>query len=578
MSGESLYPLGLPGPSKASWQVKDRARSAGLPGKALYSAAERDFSGTVDLEFFLSNTDAALWYDWWNTTLDQGGSWFTATWPQVTSSLAVYRFVSPPAYSHVYDGAYRVTVQAACRGKSRQVYLSGIDPYYNGSAGTDPYWNNVVAYLRGNGTNGSTTFVDSSGVRATYTNQPSSTSQISTAQSKFGGGSVLFNVTSSIAATANNAAYAAGSGDFTIECWVYRQASLVGYRIFNITGAAQIGFYTGTDTLGVIINASERLSIANFLGAYLNVWTHVCVERSAGTVTVYRNGVSVGSVAYSTAITGTNPPTVGGFSLGTTESQGFNGYIDEFRYTVGVARYGGAFTPPTAEFSIPDPRTVLLLHGETFTDSSLTTKTLTAVGSVAVSTTQKKYGDSSLAFNGTTDYITVTPVADFQFNAGDFTVEAWIYPTTVGTLNRYIWTCAETLVTNFAYMALSINGTTSNLSAQVRSATGGGTIFCTSTSTVALNTWQHVAMVRQGQNLFLFLGGVLVASSTTWATLPNAKALLTSVGAMANGYTDATMGRFAGYVDEVRLTNGAARYSANFTPHTQPHPDRGPFA
>jgi hypothetical protein len=76
----------------------------------------------------------------------------------------------------------------------------------------------------------------------------------------------------------------------------------------------------------------------------------------------------------------------------------------------------------------------LLLHGDgtngstTITDSSISPKTVTAVGNAQISTAQSKFGGASIAFNGTTSYLTTPANSDFAYDA-DFTIECWLYLT-----------------------------------------------------------------------------------------------------------------------------------------------------
>lgn len=236
---------------------------------------------------------------------------------------------------------------------------------------------------------------------------------------------------------------------------------------------------------------------------------------------------------------------------------------------------GGTFVPPVLRcvgdpfYLGPNPFTVLSLHGEAVVDSSFTTKTLTNFG-VTVSTTQSRFGGGALSFNGSGNYLTAAPVSAFQFGANPFTIEAWVYPTNVSTQDRFIFTLCETLVGGFSFLRFAILGGGGNqrLQAAVQPTTGGAGVSLTSpiANTIPLNQWSSVAFTRSGSNAYLFINGELVATTASWVTYPDAKVSFVGVGAFGNGYTDVNNGRFQGFIDDLRITSGAARYTATYTP------------
>ena len=79
----------------------------------------------------------------------------------------------------------------------------------------------------------------------------------------------------------------------------------------------------------------------------LNTWTHLALVKNGSTATIYVNGVSAGTDTVGSLTNSTAPLTLGATSSG---GQPFNGYIQDARFTNGLARYTANFTPPTAEF------------------------------------------------------------------------------------------------------------------------------------------------------------------------------------------------------------------------------------
>jgi hypothetical protein len=211
----------------------------------------------------------------------------------------------------------------------------------------DPQFGSVSLLLHGDGANGSTTIIDSSPSPKTITRVGDT--QISTAQSKFGGSSILFDGTGDYLTTPITSNLQFGTGDFTIEGWFYvtsdNTRSLFSLNTFSngiLLRRRTAGF--GTDTF--YINGT-----AYTLGSALpplNTWQHVALTRASGVVNVFFNGVTNLTVTNTASISPTGSLFVGtaGHALGET----YFGYIDDFRITKGIARYTANFTPPTAPF------------------------------------------------------------------------------------------------------------------------------------------------------------------------------------------------------------------------------------
>jgi hypothetical protein len=222
----------------------------------------------------------------------------------------------------------------------------------------DPVFNNVSLLLHGNGTNGSTTITDSSPTPKTVT--AVGNAQISTAQSKFGGASIAFDGTGSpmdrLSIPAGTVDLQFGAQDFTIECWIYRldtNTASVAVSQSNLSTPAGTGwgFFISSITTSDVFIGGIRYTVTS-PDPSINTWAHIAFTRSGGTFRSFLNGTIVGT---NTAL-GTNalndgatnnPNTIGGFNNNTN---GLNGYIDDFRITKGIARYTANFTPPTAPF------------------------------------------------------------------------------------------------------------------------------------------------------------------------------------------------------------------------------------
>ena len=222
----------------------------------------------------------------------------------------------------------------------------------------DPYWDDVALLLKGDGPDGSTNIIDSSVNNHSVTVHGNA--KISTAQSKFGGSSFVFD---------GNGGYLAVSdpemnfvtGDYTIELFARGAGSQP--RDFAVLVAADIGAQYGTGTLffrdksaGNAVAVSHHLTrpiTTSHTLQFDTSWRHFALTRGGGTLRLYIDGVLAGSSTTTLAMN-FSELTIG-FARYSPSHTSFNGYIDELRITKGVARYTANFTPPTAPFPTTGP-------------------------------------------------------------------------------------------------------------------------------------------------------------------------------------------------------------------------------
>lgn len=199
----------------------------------------------------------------------------------------------------------------------------------------------------------------------------------------------------------------------------------------------------------------------------------------------------------------------------------------------------------------------------TFTDVSPTPKTVTRNNAIT-STTQSKWGNGSGYFDGTGDYLTVPNTTSFRFGVDDYTVECWVYQTSrPGSGAIYDQSIYGTL-SGTGYLLFFLNSSTGHPAAW------NGTSGVYSTIAVTLNAWSHVAWCRINGTLKIFVDGVQGASATH--NLDNSNSTETiKIGGNGGGGNDRF---FYGYIQDLRITKGVARYTANFTPPNGPLPPR----
>lgn len=211
----------------------------------------------------------------------------------------------------------------------------------------------------------------------------------------------------------------------------------------------------------------------------------------------------------------------------------------------------------------------LLMHMDgsngstTFTDSSSSARTLTATGGASISTTQSKFGGASGYFDGDGDGVTMADSDDFAFGSGNFTIEAWVYP-----LNG---TPANTIFSQRAFgtetqLAIALYVSSGSTYLVVSSDGGEWEIDAGGSVSVPDNQWSHIAMVRNGSQWRVYVNGQVSQTTTSEISVYNSTA--------DGGVAQSTAGQyFYGYIDELRVTKGVARYTAAFTPPTAAFPN-----
>ena len=199
----------------------------------------------------------------------------------------------------------------------------------------------------------------------------------------------------------------------------------------------------------------------------------------------------------------------------------------------------------------------LLMHfsgsngSTTFTDNSPSPKTVTASGTAQISTTRSKFGGASAYFVGSTDNLIVNSSSDFAFGTGNFTVEFWA--------NWTAWTG------NQRFILMGQSGA-SNI--EIGRSSGSDAIYFyimdsllgTYTWNPGTNIWRHIALVRTGTStnqVTLYIDGVNVVSATSAASI-------TANNIIVGGLNWASSYNMQGYIDELRITKGVARYTSSF--------------
>lgn len=210
----------------------------------------------------------------------------------------------------------------------------------------------------------------------------------------------------------------------------------------------------------------------------------------------------------------------------------------------------------------------LLLHcdgtnGSTsFPDNSPAPKTVTAAGNAQVTTARAKFGNGSAAFDGTGDRLDIASSSAFDLNAGPYTIEFFVWFNSRAASARMV-----VLEGSAQSYGIILTGTGGNDLA-VNLFGGANALLATGALTGKTAQWVHIAHTSDGTTRRLFVDGILLATGTNRAVpLGNC-----SIGIGGNTVRFAQT-NLNGNIDELRVTKGVARYTANFTPPTEPFPN-----
>ena len=390
------------------------------------------------------------------------------------------------------------------------------------------------------------------------------------------GGSLYFDGNGDAIEIADNDDFDFGTGDLTIECWVYPEETGNNYPGF-------LGTTAGWGSVAASGMRFDNLGDSKFQMSWYgpgdpfletqssyphNQWYHFVVTRTGGnTWRMFINGIledtGTNSTAYDICVGGHNLQ-VGGKTWDGGNGW-FKGSVADLRLTKGsvITEYQTSST--TTGTQIFTPRTVpitssgseLHLKG---TDASIIDKSqganLKLIGDTTGSTTQAKFSNTkSMYFDGTGDYVTIEADAA-NFGTGDFTIEMWLYPTESN--NAIFRKTTSTGSASPPSLSVYVAGTTPLVG--VNSGTADGS-WITASSSFSNNAWNHFAITRNSGTVTIWINGNSAGSATRTADVDNN--ITFRLGEWRNSSEN-----YKGYIQDFRLTKGLARYTANFTPPT----------
>jgi hypothetical protein len=196
-------------------------------------------------------------------------------------------------------------------------------------------------------------------------------------------------------------------------------------------------------------------------------------------------------------------------------------------------------------------------------------KTVTSVNGASIDTSQNPpFGSGAGKFvAASSQYLTVPYPSNWNFGTRDFTIDFWVKFNSLPTSGNYVWLMGQDALSNENYYVIGLNNNSGTYRLRFAALSGGSVVIdygWTNTSpNLVTGTWYHIAVVRGGSNFYMFQNGAQIGS-----TLVSSTAMPTFTGGFYIGDGLEGFGYLDGWLKEVRVSNGIARWTSNFTPPT----------
>lgn len=450
----------------------------------------------------------------------------------------------------------------------------------SGPLGYDPYWQNVVFLLHGEGADASTAFQDKSMFERPIT-------AVGAVQNDT---DIVVGDTPSIKFDSdanylyrnygNELNINTTTPDFCFEFYGYftdlstindvygRRRNSNNFKVYMLGGSLIFATYSGT-------SQTTRMNIA--MGMSINTAYHIAIIRVGTTYYAFKDGVLMGSETSGSGSTGADGTHLYiGQSESDQASRYMRGNLNWLRITMGVPRYDVAgFTPPTVPYEIggadpvtapePDFADVSVLisfdgvdEATTGIDESTYVRAMTFNGNAKLDDAVSKFGTTSLLLDGSGDFVTFADAPEINLDsATDFCIEGWIR--LANTTKRHVFSSKHDGSLRDDHLIYIENGgqVVANLYSSKNAVAS-----CSSNAAagfVSAGTWNHIAFTREGSVTRLFVNGVLVAMCCQIANISTNTGVLYIGRDVASSAWD-----FQGNISEYRFTKGDAVYTNNF--------------
>ena len=392
-----------------------------------------------------------------------------------------------------------------------------------------------------------------------------------------GGYSTYFDGSSSLTIP-NDATLYFGSGDYTVETWVYNTDTgndikwIAGIWHYTTPAAQAWALYHQNGQYRFIVDPADTVVTIGTSGLHTNEWTHLAVTKSGNVFRMFINGVQESTTTLShTMQNGSGAVDIGAVGSSPANTR-FGGYISNFRVVKGTAVYTSNFTPPDEPLTAITNTTLLACHLPYIADGSTNAHAITVTGNVST----KPFSPYDYAAYDSTDHggsvyfpgggsASFTPSdASFGFGTGDYTIEGWF---------------------NFDDNGAFTGGDGATILSTLNSLSGVGAHIWVSSNTirfynasadriissaVSVKEWHHIALVRSSGNTKLYIDGNQTGSTYADSNDYGATAPFSIGSYHNNGAVGSVTKNMIGYVSDLKVTKGQAIYTSSFTPPTAP--------
>ena len=373
------------------------------------------------------------------------------------------------------------------------------------------------------------------------------------------GASAYFDGSGDFLRVSDTASLRIGTAQYTIECWFW----------FDVLTSSNSGIFAKRDdasnywrilatSSGVNFRVNSDI-VSNSTAVNKHCWNHIAITRdSSNNNRIYVNGVLTQTISSSVNISTTGTVRLGEFQA---NSGPMTGYICDARIVIGTAVYtGSSLTPPTAPLTAVTNTKLLLNMANGQAIDSAAQNNLTLYGNAKISTGQAKFGNTSMVFDGTGDYVTLPSSSFKPFGTGDFTIECFARFDAINGKGLF--------QLGASYLPSAVTGPAVFASVATNNPWRiyYGTSEADASVSPSANTWYHVAYVRSSGVTKLYVDGTSVISQSDTTDYTN------TFFVIGGGYSSSFL--MDGYIDEFR-TSHMARYTSNFTAPTAAFADKG---
>jgi hypothetical protein len=323
---------------------------------------------------------------------------------------------------------------------------------------------------------------------------------------------------------------------------------------------------TGTSTLGAVTAATVSAGTIGNSGATINGTLGTAAQPSITSVGTLTSLISSGNITAQTA------NVYAGNVIANTAIYSANYYYSNGTAFSGGSNYGNtqvaAYLPTYAGNANVNNLTI---SGAISAANSYGTS-----GQALVSTgTGVQWGalspgyNYSSQFNGSSQFLSIAANSAFNLGTNNFTMECWIYPTALPSNNSILIMMAQydgALAATADAFIFALYNNAGTMQLLLQPVSGSTQSVISGTYAFSTNTWYHVAAVRNSNNVYLYVNGVQVGTTTAYSSSINTSSVVLSVGARV--YSGAWQAGFSGFISNIRFVNGTAVYTSAFTPPT----------